>query len=362
MDRWFARSWNPLFGCTRCGEGCANCCSQSNLAAQGRPLVPSVNAGVLRRGIPDDCGVVQVCALGDFFHEAYDDAIRDECLVKMLASRGNRFVILTRRPAEARRYFTRHRIPAPSRREGAGGYGCIWLGASVESPEHLGRLDELRAIPAPIHRALAAEPLLAPLDLTGRLAGIEWVLVGSESGPHRRPAKLEWVRSVAAQAKAAGIPVLVDQLEIEGTCIGDSACFPADLRLTEYPWKNDGIRWSTPAGGGISYAREGDAWLIAGPAWVFYHFEGLGNAELVGARTGLGDTACSDAAVREMGETILRVYAGFRAEGAAVAKARLFAPPGLILVFRWRGDAATADDGGIREIDTLLCALAEGGR
>ena len=79
-------------------------------------------------------------------------------------------------------------------------------------------------------------------------------------------AKLEWVRSVAAQAKAAGIPVLVDQLEIEGTCVGDSACFPADLRLTEYPWKNDGIRWSTPAGGGISYAREGDAWLIAGPA------------------------------------------------------------------------------------------------
>ncbi|MBR5705265.1 MAG: DUF5131 family protein, partial [Deltaproteobacteria bacterium] len=190
MNRWFARSWNPLHGCSRLCRGCDNCCALANLESQGRPGIPGVNYHILRKGIPDAAGVVQVCSLGDFFHEDYDDSVRDECLRKMLASRGNRFVVLTRRPGVAMNYFTGHRLPAAPANPN-GGYGALWFGVSAECQDGLGRLDCLRAIPAPIHRVLALEPLLEPVDLAGRLEGIEWVIVGSESGRHRRPAKLE---------------------------------------------------------------------------------------------------------------------------------------------------------------------------
>jgi protein gp37 len=75
----------------------------------------------------------------------------------------------------------------------------IWQGVSVESPEYLWRADCLRNVPARV-RFLSIEPLLQPFPRIS-LSGIDWVIVGGESGPSRRPVLAEWIRSIRDQCK-----------------------------------------------------------------------------------------------------------------------------------------------------------------
>lgn len=131
-----------------------------------------------------------------------------------------------------------------------------WLGTTVENQEmadiriaHLLRNRDL----APV-TFLSMEPLLERVDLswwlpleTGRdgkwryqdkfaeQSRIDWIIVGCESGSHRRETKLEWVRDLREQCKAAGIAFFVKQLEIDGKVTTDINKFPEDLRIQEFP-------------------------------------------------------------------------------------------------------------------------------
>ena len=98
----------------------------------------------------------------------------------------------------------------------------VWLGVSVEDQRRADeRIPMLLRTPARV-RFLSCEPLLGPIDLNGYLAdhewlhgvpgGINWVIVGGESGPGARPMDLEWARNIVQQCKAAGVPVFVKQL------------------------------------------------------------------------------------------------------------------------------------------------------
>lgn len=64
---------------------------------------------------------------------------------------------------------------------------------------------------------------------------IDWVIVGGESGPNRRVAKLEWIESIVAQCKAASVPVFVKQIELGGKVEKDIDQFPAHLQIREFP-------------------------------------------------------------------------------------------------------------------------------
>jgi protein gp37 len=70
----------------------------------------------------------------------------------------------------------------------------VWLGTSIESDDYTSRADELRRAPAAV-RFLSLEPLLGPLPSLD-LTGIDWVIVGGESGPRHRPLDLDWVRDI----------------------------------------------------------------------------------------------------------------------------------------------------------------------
>jgi protein gp37 len=85
----------------------------------------------------------------------------------------------------------------------------VWVGVSVESPDYLHRVDNLRMVPAAV-RFLSLEPLLADLG-TINLDGIGWVIVGGESGPGARSMKPEWVRAIRAQCEAEGVPFFFKQ-------------------------------------------------------------------------------------------------------------------------------------------------------
>src|SRR5688572_27531660 len=85
----------------------------------------------------------------------------------------------------------------------------VWLGTSIESDRYCFRADHLRATPAAL-RWLSLEPLLGPLPSLD-LTGIDWVVVGGESGPKARPMHPDWVRDIRDRCVAAGIPFLFKQ-------------------------------------------------------------------------------------------------------------------------------------------------------
>ena len=83
------------------------------------------------------------------------------------------------------------------------------MGVSVENSDYLFRVDELREVPAAV-RFVSFEPLLGPVGDVD-LDGIEWVIVGGESGPGARPMKQEWVRDIRDQCRSAGVPFFFKQ-------------------------------------------------------------------------------------------------------------------------------------------------------
>ncbi|HSV72174.1 MAG TPA: phage Gp37/Gp68 family protein, partial [Chthonomonadales bacterium] len=85
----------------------------------------------------------------------------------------------------------------------------VWMGVTVESGDYRSRIDCLRQVPAAV-RFLSLEPLLGPLDELD-LRGIDWVIVGGESGPGARPMDSDWARSVRDQCAAAGVPFFFKQ-------------------------------------------------------------------------------------------------------------------------------------------------------
>ena len=90
----------------------------------------------------------------------------------------------------------------------------VWIGTSIKSDEYCWRADELRRVPAAT-RFLSLEPLLGPLlgPLPSLdLAGIDWVIVGGESGPDFRPLDLDWVREIRDRCGSLRIPWLFKQV------------------------------------------------------------------------------------------------------------------------------------------------------
>jgi protein gp37 len=163
------------------------------------------------------------------------EAFVDRIFAVMALAQRHTFQILTKRPHRAASYLN-----APDREETiwrAMGeflpprkhvtelppwpFPNVWLGTSVEQgtdamrPRHLDvrhRIDSLVRAPAAVH-FLSCEPLIGPLDLSGRLHDIEWVITGGESGPNHRPLDLDWVREIDNICKyEVGIPHFFKQV------------------------------------------------------------------------------------------------------------------------------------------------------
>lgn len=215
---WTDATWNPITGCTKISPGCKNCYAEKFAerfrGVPGHPYEQGFDLKLWpeRLDLPrtwKSPRMIFVNSMSDLFHEAVPDAFIESVVATMVATSRHTFQVLTKRSK---------RLAEWSQARAAGSRGPslawpqnVWVGVSIENENYLSRVDDLRRVPAAT-RFLSVEPLLGPLNLTPRhLRGIQWVIVGGESGPRARPMQPEWVRAVREVCEAADVAFFFKQ-------------------------------------------------------------------------------------------------------------------------------------------------------
>jgi len=209
---WTDATWNPTRGCTKISPGCTHCYAEVFAerfrGVKGHPyeqgfdlrLVPEKLSEPLRWKTPRR---IFVNSMSDLFHEGVPDDYIAAVIEVMLQADWHIYQVLTKRSSRMRDLLkTRFRMAAARPH--------IWWGVSVENKKYgLPRLQDLLDTPAAT-KFLSVEPLLEDIgdvDLTG----INWVIVGGESGAGARPMRREWVISIRKQCRAYGVPFFFKQ-------------------------------------------------------------------------------------------------------------------------------------------------------
>lgn len=266
---WADAVWNPTRGCTKIGPGCKSCYAETFAerfrGVTGHPY----ELGFDPRTVPEKLAEplawrkprrIFVDSMSDLFHEDFPFEYIAACFGVMAACPKHTFLVLTKRPARALEFFRyiAERGKAYSRRgeveecfrrarqecdgaaiEASAAYEPaeidwplpnVWMGASVSTQADLDKnAPILLQIPAAV-RFLSVEPMLGPVNIEPFLQyppfhedykctlgvtefrGIEWVIVGGESGPGARPCDVAWIRSIVQQCREAGTACFVKQL------------------------------------------------------------------------------------------------------------------------------------------------------
>lgn len=176
-------------------------------------------------------------SLADVFEDR-DELIpwREELFNTIRATTNLDWLLLTKRPE-----LVNDMLPD----DWNGGWGHVWIGTSAGTQERWDeRISLLREIPAAI-RFVSIEPMIGPIDVGPELykGGVDWIIVGGESGREARPMKMEWAREVRNATKEAGLPFFFKQkgqaLAAEMGCKHrkgeDPTEWPDDIRLQEFP-------------------------------------------------------------------------------------------------------------------------------
>jgi len=204
---WTQVTWNPVTGCSKVSQGCKHCYAE-------RLAIRLQNMGVQRYQngftvtLHEDAvalpikwkypRIIFVNSMSDLFHENIPFEFITQVFGTMERCPQHIFQILTKRSNRLRDLASK--LPWPTN---------VWMGVSVEDKEVLDRIYDLQKVRAHI-RFLSCEPLIGALD-TIPLVGINWVIVGGESGPKARPMKKEWVLSILQQCREADVPFFFKQ-------------------------------------------------------------------------------------------------------------------------------------------------------
>jgi len=204
---WTESTWNPVTGCTKISPGCKNCYAEriaERLQAMGQrnyrngfrlTLQPHMLELPLRWKQPQ---TIFVNSMSDLFHKDVPFEYIHRVFDVMRRAHWHRFQILTKR-AERLQQLDEKLEWAPN----------IWMGVSIESEKYCSRIDDLRATSAMI-KFLSLEPLLGPLHNLD-LRGIDWVIVGGESGPQARAMDPIWALNLRDQCRTARVPFFFKQ-------------------------------------------------------------------------------------------------------------------------------------------------------
>lgn len=272
---WTDATWNPVRGCSRVSEACRFCYAEDQAAriiksdrARGVPEGDGAYDGLLAKGGQWN-GTIRTVAelltqplrwakprrifvnsMSDLFHESLADDVIDRIFAVMALAPRHTFQVLTKRPERMQAYLSTPnregiikgaawellgRMPKQSSEGMSAQWPLpnVWIGVSVEDqPSANERVPMLLSTPAAV-RWLSMEPLLGAVDLERiqqssgdtfsatygwmepgslvRVRGVDWVVVGGESGPDARPMHPDWVDGLQAQCARAGVPFLFKQ-------------------------------------------------------------------------------------------------------------------------------------------------------
>ncbi|MFJ2477067.1 DUF5131 family protein [Streptomyces sp. NPDC087659] len=262
---WTDTTWSPVTGCDRISPGCDNCYALTmarRLKAMGQPRYqrdgnprtsgPGFGVSIHPDAVNEPLSWrkprrVFVNSMADLFHQDVDQAWIADVFAVMAAATGHTFQVLTKRHARMRHILNDPAWVGQVRARAIGKglpadawwwpISNVWLGVSVETQQWADlRIPALLATPAAV-RFLSCEPLLGPVDLKHsvismgserghgltasfvhaggcceqQLHGINWVIVGGESGAKARPMHPDWARSLRDQCAAASIPFFFKQ-------------------------------------------------------------------------------------------------------------------------------------------------------
>jgi protein gp37 len=204
---WTESTWNPVTGCKKISPGCKHCYAErmaERLQTMGQPnyrngftltLQPHMLELPLRWKKPQ---TIFVNSMSDLFHRDVPLLYINQVFDVMRRAHWHRFQVLTKR-AERLAQLNPKLAWAPN----------IWMGVSVEDDKYRGRIDHLRATSSFV-KFLSLEPLLGPLPKLD-LKGIDWVIVGGESGPKARPMDPSWATDLRDQCRRAKVPFFFKQ-------------------------------------------------------------------------------------------------------------------------------------------------------
>ena len=208
---WTDATWNPVTGCTKISAGCDNCYAARFAERwRGTPGHP-FEAGFDLTLRPDRLEQplrwkkprrIFVNSMSDLFHKDVPTSFVDQVFDVMERADWHSFQVLTKRSSRMNDYVW-HRYLYDELPKN------VWMGVSLESAKLERRVHVLRMIPSTV-RFLSVEPLLGPLGALD-LSGIDWVIVGGESGPGARPMHPDWVREIRDQCTAQNVPFFFKQ-------------------------------------------------------------------------------------------------------------------------------------------------------
>lgn len=194
---WTDKTWNPITGCSKKSTGCQHCYAEvmaRRLKAMGQAKYANgFQITLHERCLSEPTGWkgshnIFVCSMSDLFHEDVPFEFIDKVFDIINRTPQHRYQVLTKRAERMAEYFATRNIPQN-----------VWLGVTVEAKSSRFRIDYLRTLDAAV-KFLSCEPLvedLGELDLDG----IDWIIVGGESGPQARPMKEDWVLHIQRQVE-----------------------------------------------------------------------------------------------------------------------------------------------------------------
>ncbi|MBZ0202808.1 MAG: phage Gp37/Gp68 family protein [Ignavibacteria bacterium] len=204
---WTELTWNPTTGCTKISQGCKFCYAEvmtRRLKAMG---IEKYKDGFKVRIHPEtlripytwkSSKIVFVNSMSDLFHEDIPLSFIKQVFKVMNENSQHVFQVLTKR---AERLLEVHKELHWSHN--------IWMGVSVEDEKVVSRIDFLRKTKAKV-KFLSCEPLIGPLE-NMNLKGIDWVIVGGESGHKPRKMEPDWVLDIQDQCTKANIAFFFKQ-------------------------------------------------------------------------------------------------------------------------------------------------------
>lgn len=250
--KFWDKCWNPIIGCKPCSPACENCYAAAWARRFGQSFEPH-----LTKQRPPRKGVVFCGNVTDLFGEwVHGLGIDPEEFIKrtgeMFSAPTATYLYLTKRVDRMCRALCDGGDPS---------YECIrdegymmrnyslwnhYFGFTAENQEWYDRrIREACQMPSWANGWVSAEPLLGPLKLQlaeypfSSKCNIKWIVVGCESGPKRRPCRIEWVEDIVEQCRSFQIPVFIKQLDINGHCVTDIDKFPGYLQFRQVPWAKE---------------------------------------------------------------------------------------------------------------------------